>query len=321
MSTESVRGVCGDCGKTYRVPSADRSYDCKACGGEVTAASSAASAASSESPRRSARRRERPEPKGSSNGKWIVLVVVLLLSGGGFAAYSGGLLGGVVGAGNDERLEDLDLDVVNAGFADAWNAGDTRSLANAHHPTGRPEFELRLKSIVRHREWGDSWPPITQVITRIEEGTMEQPVKGSSLAAIGEDSLRLGWQYSQNSERWFIFDCWITPTGLRERAEAFQAAWAESTSQALRPFFREATRAKMQELLDSLVSKAGWNTAYPALGDLKIVDEHLAMDRATSFLSGGSVDTIFQSAEGALLVRWKFYQAEDEWIVTGFKMP
>jgi hypothetical protein len=37
MTRPPIRAACGDCGQSYRVPAAGRSYACKACGGEVRA--------------------------------------------------------------------------------------------------------------------------------------------------------------------------------------------------------------------------------------------------------------------------------------------
>ncbi len=36
MTEEAIQGTCEDCGKVYKVPSADRTYRCKACGGTVS---------------------------------------------------------------------------------------------------------------------------------------------------------------------------------------------------------------------------------------------------------------------------------------------
>lgn len=38
MTEDRARATCTDCGKTYRVPDADRTYTCKECGGEVRVA-------------------------------------------------------------------------------------------------------------------------------------------------------------------------------------------------------------------------------------------------------------------------------------------
>ncbi len=312
MSDTLIYGICDSCEKKYRVPSADKTYPCKACGGTVAVHEIEETRTASE--RFNARR-------GKDRGKapiWIGTLLMLVAVGTGLVGYQVGWFGTVLGADVDPRLFGTNIEAVDAALAEAWSAGDAEGLAAMHHPTGREEFFVRLGAFPEHRAWSAAWPSLTKHKGELEGGSASAPEKAVSSATFGDSSLRVKWQYDSNVGRWFIYNFWITPTELAPRVESFRLAWANSDTTALRPFFSVTKADQLQELFDKQLAKAGWNTQHPQLGKVELSGEEATRHPVGEFL-GVKVESVFASGDKSILIRWRFDQKADEWMVSGLQ--
>ena len=99
MAPESHLAACQDCGHRYKVPSADRTYNCKQCGGTVAVEQAKAPRRASQGSRSEASQRpqrSRREPR-KEKKPWGILVAVLVAVGG-IGAFLMMDRGGTVGA-------------------------------------------------------------------------------------------------------------------------------------------------------------------------------------------------------------------------------
>ena len=325
MPESPLRGVCDSCGKTYRIPSADRSYDCKECDGSVSAVQKKAAATtkplmSAREEREHKRTARRSRARQSATG-WVMLAVLLGALGLGMGGYQMGWFSTILGAEGDPRMKEADIGKVNQAFVEAWQAGDMQGMSSFHHPTGRSGFEKRLQVIAEHRDWSGAWPTVETQTANDRENAVDGSKTASSLCAFGDSTIFCRWQFDEGVERWFLFDFWIKPTLIEERVEAYRKAWETSDPVALRPFFREEKADAMQTLVEAQVAKQGWSAGHPKLKRAVISGEERALDNLSARIGGGTVDSVFDSPQGELLVRWKFRQEADLWLVTGFKFP
>jgi len=339
MGESAIQGTCEACGKQYRVPSAERTYTCKACGGTVSVAAQGAGKASppttarpavaprarrargeddgdEANPRPSARRRRATS---SSRTGWIVLAVLLVVSGVGFGLYKSGAMAKVAGA-------EKDLGKVTASFAEDWSDGDLDDLADWYHPDGRAAFRARLDKVAANRGWTDGFPTIVQQTERVVEGTIEEPERGASLLLWGDemDSVTVQWQFEPSRTRWYAYSVELVPPPLGPRVAAFRDAWAQSDPAALHPFFRADAKEKMAELVARKADSGGWAASFPKLGEPEITGEAGARNPAARLLGGSRPESIFPVTGGdggELLVKWSFRDEDDAWIVTGFRFP
>ncbi len=312
MSDSLIYGICDSCEKKYKVPSADKTYPCKACGGTVSVHEMHEDRTASE--RFNARRRTR----GTSLGAKIGMVLGLVLLGGGLIGYQVGMFGTVLGSDVDARLYEMDIEQVGTALADKWIQGDTAGLAAMHHPTGQGEFATRLSMIAERRSWGETCPALDKRAGVLDAGTAEAPESGATMARFGDSYLRVKWQYDGNVERWFIYNFWLSPTKLAPKVEEFRTAWAESDVAALHPLFGAAKADKLDELFTKQLKKAGWTGAQPTLGDILITGEEHGQEPVGEFF-GAKVESVFEGGDDSITIRWRFDQATDAWRISGLR--
>lgn len=309
MSDSLIYGICDSCEKKYRVPSADKTYPCKACGGTVAVHELREERTASE--RFNARR---GKDRGSV-GIWVGTALLVLAVGGGLLGYQIGWFGTVHGAEADARLFETSMDQVNQALQEKWAAGDAAGLEAMHHPTGREEFRQRLDSFGSTRGW-TTWPALNQSQGTLEGGTPAAPEKGLTLASFGDNYLRVRWQWDGNNQRWYIYNFWVSPTALAPRVESFRQAWDSSNLEALKPFFKLATADKMEELFKKRLEKAGWTDQHPKLGKVAITGAEEVKNPASETL-GVKVESVFETGGEQAPIVWRFDQRTDQWMVSG----
>jgi hypothetical protein len=313
MSQSSIFGTCDSCGKKYRVPSADRTYPCKACGGNVHVAE-LVDATTARDRYVSVRRPDR-----NSIPLLPIVLVLLAVTGIGLGGFQMGLFGEVLGTDVDPRLRELDISKANAALALGFKDGDVDGLSLMHHPEGRESFERRLEWMQEHRGWDGAWPTVVAQTAELEGGSAQAPEKGISTGGNGNFFLRAQWQYDDNVERWFIYDLWVTPSALDARTEEFRQAWDASDSAKLRPFFAAASADKMEQVFTKQLTKAGWKGAHPELGKGVITGVEQALTPAGEHL-GVKVESTFPTGDQEVTIRWRFHQKTDRWIISGLQI-
>jgi hypothetical protein len=319
MTESGIRGTCDACGKVFRVPSVERTYTCKACGGTVVPEEDAGDApgvpaqeTGAEHPPRRATRRSRSER--NTRIAWIVLGGLLVLGLVGFGLYKAGLL-------SLEAAAEKDIDRLLAVVVEDWEEGHVPALVEQYHPEGRVDFRHLLESAAQARGWQTGFAPVDQRSARVTEGTPEAPVRGITVLLFGEDALTLNWQFDPGRERWYVTSHHITPPALGPRVEGFQRAWAESDPAALSPFFRPGAVDKMAALVMRKAETSGWAAGFPALGEVRISGEESARTAVGALLGSAKVESTFPAGGGELTVRWRFQPEDYAWYVSGFGFP
>jgi len=317
--SEKVHAECDDCGKSYRVPSAERTYDCKACGGEVVPDGFEDEVEEDEVPEEPRKKRLSETHRGAKDGGGLrialmVAVLLLVVGGGGYAIWKSS---NPTFAAEGET----DLEAVTALFVADWNEGEVAELVKYHHPDGRPNFQWVLESAGDRRGWDTPLPPITGHRATILPRKTDEPLLGLAALECGEWPIALRWQFSDASQRWFLYAYEIRPGELAPRVEAFEADFAESDLAALELYFRAETASQHLDLFRKVADKLGWTDAHPTLGPANISGEEAARAPGASSLLTPKVEAVHAVPEGELTVRWRFYPADDEWFVTAWKLP
>ncbi|HIF23894.1 MAG TPA: hypothetical protein EYQ27_18770 [Gemmatimonadetes bacterium] len=332
MTENKPQASCEECGKKYRVPSAERTYTCKACGGTVSVAEEEPAAPKKsapagtrranaetdhedeEGPRRLSDRHRASKSSGSGMKIAIALIVVGFV---GFGVWKTGL---IAMAANAEK----DLGVVMNSFGQDWEAGNLNDLAGYYHPNGRSEFRTTLGQIATNRGWEAGFPAAREFTDGVTEGSEDDPKNGISMLAWGDtdEAVNIMWQYEQSHRRWYMYDVKLTPPPLGPTVAGFREAWGQSDSKALHPFFRGDAAEKMIGLVDKKAEQGGWASSFPSLGEPVITGEAHARGAAASVLGiSARPESTFPVDGGELMVRWGFRDEDDAWLITSFRFP
>jgi DNA-directed RNA polymerase subunit RPC12/RpoP len=332
MTENKPQASCEECGKKYRVPSAERTYTCKACGGTVSVAEEEPAAPKKSAPARARRARveadrededederprrlsERHRSSKSSGGGMKIAIALIVVGFVGFGVWKTGL---IAMAANAEK----DLGVVMDSFQSDWEAGDLGDLAGYYHPDGRPDFRALLDTIVKNRGWEAGFPVVLKSNEGVTTGTEEDPEKGASLLVWGdpEQVVKIMWQFEPSHGRWYMYDVEFTPLPLGPTVSAFREAWGQSDSKALYPFFRASTAEKMAGLVDKKAEQGGWAASFPSLGEPVITGEAEARSAAASLFGAARPESTFPVEGGEMMVRWGFRDEDDAWLITSFR--
>lgn len=322
-----LRGTCGSCGKTYRLPAAGRRYTCKACGGLVTAEdefdeSFEPEHDSAPSPVHHLSALERraaidAKHRSATRRRLLVWGPSLLVAAGALVAIQLNRPGPVY-AGGIPR----DLDAAAVELTGKWNAGDVEALALVFHPAGLDGFRDRLTHIVAGRDWTQGFPAARHVGSRLVEGTPEEPVKAATVLAIGDAGaeVQFSWQFEPLHDRWYAYDVDVAPPALEPTLARLRAAWESSSIPALLPFFNPESSTKVREAITRRARSSGWGSRFPALGECRTTGEEqrqTVADRAENV----PVDTTFDLPQGKLRVRWRFRPETDAWTIGAVTFP
>jgi hypothetical protein len=318
MSESKIRGTCESCGKVFRVPSAERTYTCKACGGEVSATPAEAAGAEASHvvteeehvPRFGARWRE-THPTRRWSWRGITLILALIVVAGGYGGYV------VLGA----LAPPPDIQATTGELVQSWEAGDLDALAAFHHPAKRADFRHRLQAIAEHRGWQAGFPAVGSQTAQVTQGSSEQPELASSTLSFDGGWAKLDWQFEPSRNCWYLYGFTLAPLPLAERAEAFRAAWASSSPEAMRPFFLEDSGDKWVDLFARRARLGGWGERWPELGAPRITGEEELLASPQMPPPHKLECAYVFPGSGELLVRWGHYVKTDEWLVTGIDFP
>ena len=334
MTRPPIRAACGDCGQSYRVPAAGRTYRCKACGGEVRAQEEQHALAPvlsgrrppAEVRRKPARTRPAPGPgeaapvrrRGrrldrSGGGKRLWLGI-------GAAAVLAAL--GLVGL-QRVRAGEPDLEAVAERFSAAWNDDATSPLVGMAHPEVRDELRARLALHRKTRGWEEDLPTIAGTLTDLRglerlaelQPTDKAPTT-TSTHGFGGGRVTVTWQYNPSNTTWYVIDLELTAPAIGHRAEGFRQAWERSDPAALVPFLGSSSAEKTIALVERETAKRAW-TDWPPLGEPR-----LSREPAGDLLwSLQKVDVTYPTPRGELLTRWRLDLEADAWVVSGFDFP
>lgn len=321
MTGADIRGSCEDCGKVFRVPSAERTYDCKACGGcvipdgyeeEEEEFEEQQVAVSNE--RLSQRGKNRTRDRGGARGLWIVLTVVIVAGLAGLGLYESGVLASETGPPKD-------LDEYAAALVEDWEAGDIAALVELYHPDGRRQFQTTLERAAQTNGWEQGFAPVQKNAAELIEGTQDAPVRGAVGLGFGEGTLTLNLQFDAGRERWYVTGNHLTPPRVAARVTEFREAWAQSDPAALTPLFHPKSAEKMAALVERQAKKAGWSSDFPDLDQGDVRGEEAARAAPSTLLGPLKLESVFAAAGGELVVRWRYAPEDYAWYVTGFGFP
>lgn len=329
MTEEAIQGTCEDCGKVYKVPSADRTYSCKACGGTVSVYDEEEEDFDDEDEfedefeddeyeddeeeeededdgrrRASDRLRHSHGARDSSKGVWIAMAAVLGLGAIAFFMHAFD-----VAPWSDKG--EIDLNVVNARFAEDWAAGDLDALGGYYHPHARTPFDEKLVKMVDLWGWEDGFPAITEKSSKIAAGTPEDPKTGESTLKFGGDKEATAlWQYEKAPNKWYMYHFETSPPPIEKRVEELLPLWAKSNPDSLRPlFFKDSAMGLITRVRDK-AKKEGWIGKFPELGEYTISVDDEGRTRVT-----------FKTSAGDLTAKFGFSQEAYTWYLSGFVWP
>jgi DNA-directed RNA polymerase subunit RPC12/RpoP len=317
---------CEECGHAYRVPSSERTYPCKECGGTVVVDADdgepeQAELSDEEQEQQdfeSRRLSQRHRHQESRTGLFVFIGIMAVIVLGGGGLYATGTFDRWFGG-------EKDLAVVVDGFAADWAAGDTAAVVAAYHPSGIDAFRERFETMVERGGWDAGLPAIEARKVEITEGTADAPLLGQAVLTLagepGQNWLDVGWQFEPAVNRWFIYDFKAAPPALGPRVAELQELWQQSSASALRPLFTKKNATRMIEIVGKSVKARRW-TDFPTLRSPVTTGEAEAGTR-TARLSGvaGPVETTFDTAQGPMTVKWVFSPASHEWYAVGFQLP
>lgn len=320
MTAVEIRGCCEECGKVYKVPSADRTYDCKACGGSGTVFVEAEQEdfdeeeLDSERERLSTRFERRERGRGNSKLMWMLFGAVIALGLGALGMHKAGVFA-------SEDGPPVDLDELAAAVIDDWGAADVRALGELYHPEGRGKFERMLQKAGEANGWSAGFPALAKQKAELTEGTVEDPGRARMLLTFGEDALDLRMQFDQGRKRWYVTGHFLTPPRVSPQVEAFREAWSQSDPEALTPFFHPDSAEKFRALVDRKAKQGGWAASYPTLSGTRLDGEEAARMPGAGLLGRIKVEASFTAGEGTMAVRWRYAPEDYAWYVTGFDFP
>lgn len=326
-----IRAACGDCGQSYRVPVAGRSYTCTACGGRVRAPEcedapapvlarprAAEPAAASEPRPVSAVERRAPRPRasrgrraGSARKLW-----------GGIGATAVLALLGLAGL-QRVRAGEPDLEAMAERFTAAWNDDSTSRLVGMAHPERRDEFHGRLTVHRETRGWAAGLPEIAGTLADLrglehlaEVGPGDRPPTSSSTHGFRKGQATVRWQYNASNTTWYVIGLELTAPAIGQRLEGFRRAWAGSDPAGLAPYLGSSSLDKLVELVEREASRLEWH-AWPPLGEPRASRE----PEGDLLWSLKPVDVTYPTPRGELVTRWSLDREADAWVVAGFDFP
>lgn len=338
MTRPPIRAACGDCGQSYRVPAAGRTYACRACGGEVRAREEqdalapvlSARRPAADVPRKQARTgsastpggvapvrrrgrasRRRPAASGGRKKLWI---------GIGAAAVLAAL--GLVGL-QSVRAGEPDLEAMAERFSAAWNDDATSRLIGMAHPEVRDELRVQLAIHRRTRGWEEDLPTIAGTLADLRgleqlAGLQPSDKAPTSTSTHGFDGghATVTWQYNPPNTTWYVIDLELTAPAIGHRAEGFREAWKQSDPAALAPYLGSSSAEKTIALIERETARRGW-TEWPPLGEPRASRE----PAGDVLWSLQKVDVTYPTPRGELLTRWRLDLEADAWVVSGFDFP
>lgn len=325
-SSEGVKGTCGGCGKTFRLPSAERAYRCKECGGAVQADMAAAPAEPGESAR--ARRTTRGERlaagKDIRSAAHTVTIVRWM-----FALWAlGFLLLTAFSVADLSTAEEPELLLVGVSTAMTGLALTGVHLA-ALHPFlcslslaslySLPVLATLLQGelpIVRIGLAVALWLAVLPTL-RVKAALQAHPDLFAARRLLGDSSAHgLGYEEQRRraSKRAWVrigftnlllcltvglatYAAWskrpAPPPPVDGAVAAFRDAWRAGDPTALAQLCRIESQEHLRGSFERLEKKRGWTTGWPVLGehDLRGVKK-------------ASLEVWFQSAAGELRTGW-----------------
>lgn len=346
MSNEKTRAACADCGKTFSVPDASKSYVCKACGGRVTVARAVGPTQPlGEAPRSEDRREANAELQGALRSvRWLRVIYALgaVLYGGLSALLlasmarmpeRSGALASFVGFGialtilcavgfRQVRMQPFAWAVAIAAVATAslvlqFALGDLSPLSLGL----RGGFVTLLWSMVvpavgvrRHIEaHPDLYVAHSLHGTRpgrheAPERALERFEEARRRTARGSVVWALGIALALGGA---LAWTWMKHRGaaLSERMQAFAAAWDARDTQALASLYPPEHRDSAARSIARVVERRVWGESWPTLLD------------ATQLGGGDAGTTVTFRVEGdALVTRWR-YEGNLGWCLTSLDLP
>lgn len=326
--------MCDGCGKKYRVPSADRTYPCKACGGTVSVDATAAPKttpareAGTRSATRSSERTRAPAKPGPNIAMWVV-VGALVLGGAAYFALGNKSAGMTTGGGRSTvhpAKGEADLAKVADTFADLWARGDIVALGLMIHPDRRIGYQAQLEALAEVRGWLDGTQEFSSTLTPDTKDLGARYAKlGASLHELAEDEfVFLAWQWQAAEESWYVFELSVNPPRLNDRVEAFTQAWNSGDEERIKGFMAKEDNgpAKKIAAFRRSAERRGWENLYKTISNPSISPPERTVRNSAK--RGNELDTFqvdYDSAEGPWVFHFKWYKTEDAWCLGGFNPP
>lgn len=340
----SVIAACEDCGKRFRVPSADHDYSCKACGGVVTADAALDDDRPDEDEgeeRRPARRkkqidrrgieidhhsiRERHQVKSKRNYTGIVI----------FAGLAVALIGTIIVMSGSsqagERDGEPDLNKVVAQFDAAWNEGDLEELETLCHPVFAGTFVARMEEVRKNREWTNGFQRITGSTTNDDTEALAlaslEDAESSSGRSLSTHETDIGivlcrWQFNSANECWYINHFDLPPPDPAQRMSEFDTAWNSGDEAGIAPYLQPDKPDKLMFAFGQVADDRGWDSKYPELSD-RTIDPDLAELRTLGHVLWYPTQAraAYETEHGAMSMTWKLDRTSDLWYVSSVKPP
>lgn len=325
----TIRGICEDCEKGYRLPAGGRTYTCKACGGNVRALDElelvpevapepAQHGGEHHGSVLEHRRAIDARRRAVGRKRTLVWGAFLVVFAAGAVTYQVMRPKAVLAAGGVAR----DLDAGAGQLAQAWSAGDVEALVGFHHPDGRAEQRTELGRLAKSRGWDGGFPNAKVTAASLSEGTEAAPRKAVACLACGDEAfgVKFSLQYEPAHERWYVYHVDVAPPPLAPALERFREAWAKSSPEALAPLFPPDQRKKWTDLVERKARELAWSPSFPELGEGTTKGE-LELRRATERVPGLHVETVFGVPQGELRLRWLYRLESDAWFLAALTFP
>lgn len=321
--SESVLAACQDCGKKYRVPSADRDYACKACGGTVTASSPALEeeevTEQRERPRRTPRKKKSPLP--------IYLGTFAAVAAAGVGIWF------VMGGGEASASGERDLTKVAAMFDDAWNDGDLDRIGNLLHPQQNANIQSALRTVKNNRGWTEGFVEITgnEVPTdgllpgmmAAENKDGETVETGLTIHDTASGKVVGRWQFSEAREQWMLYSLEIPAPELGPRLTGFAEAWNSGDQARIQEYLQPDKPDRLFEAFAKVADRDGWDVPFPPVSDMRTDPSDLAELRDVGFrlTYPAKATATFETKYGRMGTTWRLWRETDNWYIASFKPP
>lgn len=325
-SSASVTGTCGSCGKTFRLPDAERTYRCKECGGAVRASGTPATAVPEEGTvaRRTARGERLAAGKDIRSAARTVTIVRCL-----FALWAlGFLLLTAVLVAELAKAEEPPLLLLGVASAMAGLALTGFHLA-ALHPFLCSLLLASVYSLSVLANLLQGELPIARIgvavvlwlavlpTLRVKAALQAHPDLFAARRLLGDSSAH-GLDYDEQRRRaskraWVrivltnlllcltvglaTYAAWskrpAPPPPVDGAVTAFRSAWRAGDPAALAQLCRIESQEHLRGSFERLEKKRGWTTGWPVLGEHELRGVKKA-----------SLEVWFQSAAGELRTGW-----------------
>ena len=327
---ESHLAACQDCGKNYRVPSSERSYDCKACGGTVMvqaeeAPSQRSRASRDEEEGEPPRPRRTPRKQSSSLPIYIGVAVGAVVIGAG-AWFA-------MGSGDVSAAGERDLTKVAALFDKAWGAGNQDKIIALTHPQKALAMGTLIEAAKEHRGWTSGFTPVTatdvptaglapgDMATTNTDGASVDT--GFALHETADGQIISRWQFSEAKESWYLYELEIPPPALGPRLQAFEAAWNAGDAVKVREFLRQEKKDELVAAFAKIADRDGWEEQYPALALTGTTPPDLAVLSKPGFSLAypSAAKATYDTKYGKMSTSWRLDRTSDDWFLRSFKPP